>query len=211
MNISHDPYVWLAALLTLAVFSFLYKDNPLFCVAEHLLVGLSTGYLVCTYWQNVLVPELIKPLWEEGFGPQWHLFGAAALCFFWSCKYIKRLEDLYRFALAFWVAIDMGMVIPTQMESQVLAQVAGTIGLPLTGSLDVVIGNTVLVIGTIASLTYFFFSKRHEGIIGKTSKIGVLTLMIGFGVTFSYTIMSRVYVLIERVMFLLRDWLGVVS
>lgn len=211
MNLSTDPYVWIAAALTLAVFSFLYKDNPFFCFAEHLLVGLSAGYLVCTYWQNVMVPELITPLWEEGLGPQAHLFGAAALCFFWMCKYVKKLEDLYRLALAFWVAIDMGMALPTQMESQVLAQVAGTIALPLTGSPVEIIGNLVLIVGTVAGLTYFFFSKAHKGVIGGTAKLGVWTLMIGFGATFSYTIMSRVYVLIQRVLFLLRDWLGVVN
>jgi hypothetical protein len=211
MNVATDPYVWIAAILTLAVFSFLYKDNALFCFAEHLLVGLSTGYLICTFWHNVLVPELFHPLWQHGLGHQWHLFGAAALCFFWTCKYIKKLDDLFRFALAFWVAIDMGMAIPTQMESQVLAQVASTIGLSLHGSLDVIIGNAVLVMGTVAALTYFFFSKAHRGVVGGTAKVGVWILMIGFGATFSYTIMSRVYVLIGRVLFLLRDWLGVVS
>jgi hypothetical protein len=211
MNLSHDPYVWIAALLTLAVFSFLYKDNPFFCFAEHLLVGLSTGYLICTYWHNVLVPELFKPLFENSAGPEWHLIGAAALCFFWTCKYIPGLDDLFRLALAFWVAIDMGMTIPTQMESQVLAQISGTIGLSLRGSPDVVIGNVVLVVGTAAALTYFFFSKAHKGVLGGSARIGVWTLMIGFGATFSYTIMSRVYVLIERVLFLLRDWLGVVQ
>ncbi len=211
MSLSHDPYVWIAALLTLSVFSFLYKDNPLFCLAEHLLVGLSTGYLVCTYWNNVLMPELITPLWQHGLDREQHLFGAAALCFFWTCKYIEKLEDLYRLALAFWVAIDMGMVIPTMMESQILAQLSGTIGLPLNGSADVIIGNSLLVIGTVAALIYFFFSKAHAGVVGGTAKVGIWTLMIGFGATFSYTIMSRVYVLIERVLFLLRDWLGIVG
>ena len=211
MSVSHDPYVWIAAVLTLAVFSFLYKDNPFFCFAEHLLVGLSAGYLICTYWQNVLVPELFRPLFERGPGAEWHLFGAAVLCFFWTCKYIPRLEDLFRLALAFWVAIDMGMAIPTQMESQVLTQISGTIGLSLQGSPDVVIGNIVLVAGTVAALTYFFFSKAHEGVLGGSARLGVWTLMVGFGATFSYTIMSRVYVLIERVLFLLRDWLGVVQ
>ena len=156
MHLSHDPYVWIAAALTLAVFSFLYKDNPFFCFAEHLLVGLSAGYLICTYWQNVLVPELITPLWQHGFGTEWHLFGAAALCFFWTCKYIKKLDDLFRFAVAFWVAIDMGMAIPTQMESQMLVQLSGTMGLSLRGSIDVIIGHTVLVVGTLAALTNYW-------------------------------------------------------
>ncbi len=211
MNLSADINVWIAAVLTLCVFTFLYKDNPLFCLAEHLLVGLSTGYLICTYWHNVFVSELIVPLRDGGLGPNAHLFGAAALCFFWVCKYIDKLEDLYRLALAFWVSIDMGMMIPTFMESQILAQVSGSLNVNFSGSAVDILGNLLLSFGTAAALMYFFFSKAHTGIVGVTAKLGVWILMIGFGATFSYTIMSRVYVLIGRVHFLLRDWLGIVQ
>ena len=211
MNLSADPYVWIAAILTLSVFSFLYEDNPLFCLAEHLLVGLSTGYLICTYWHNVFVPELIRPLWEGGMGKNAHLWGAAALCLFWAARYVKKTEDLYRLALAFWVSIDLGMSIPTFMESQVLSQVAGTMSVSFNGTLVESIGGLVLVIGTIACLAYFWFSKPHTGALGKAAQGGVLVLMVGFGATFSYTIMSRVYVLIGRIHFLLKDWLGIIQ
>ncbi len=38
-------FLWttFAAFLTLAVFSFLYKDNPMYIFAEHLFVGCSAG------------------------------------------------------------------------------------------------------------------------------------------------------------------------
>ena len=211
MNLSTDPYIWIAAILTLFVLSFLYKDNPLFCFAEHLLVGLSTGYLICTYWHNVIVPELITPLAEGGLGQHAHLWGAALLCLCWTARYVKKTEDLYRLALAFWVSIDMGISIPTVMESEVLAQVSGTMSVSFRGDLTSVVGSAVLVFGTIAALAYFWFSRPHEGVLGTAAKGGVLVLMVGFGATFSYTIMSRVYVLIGRIHFLLRDWLGVVQ
>jgi hypothetical protein len=211
MSISTDPYVWVAAILTLAVFSFLYKDNPLFCFAEHMLLGLSTGYLIATTWHSVFMPELVTPLLEHGTDTQIHLWGALMLCFFWACKYLEKAEDLYRLALAFWVAIDMGLLIPTMMESNVLAQVSGTINLSFDGDPDEVLGNLVLIIGTITALTYFLFSRAHKGVLGVTAKVGTWFLMIGFGATFSYTILSRIYLLIGRLLFLLRDWLGVVN
>ena len=34
---------WVAAFLTLAIFSFLYKDNPFYKIAEHIFVGISAG------------------------------------------------------------------------------------------------------------------------------------------------------------------------
>ena len=43
LALSTDPLVWLGAFLTLCVFSFLYRDNVFYKLAEHLLVGFSTG------------------------------------------------------------------------------------------------------------------------------------------------------------------------
>ena len=104
---STDPYVWIAAILTLGVFSFLYKDNPLFCAIEHLLVGLSTGYMFVTYWHNVFIPELVTPLWEHGADQSAHLWVVVAIGFMWLCKYVEKTRDLYRLALAFWLSIDL--------------------------------------------------------------------------------------------------------
>ena len=61
-----------------------------------------------------------------------------------------------------------------------------------------IISSLILVIGTISSLIYFFFSKRHDGLIGKISKIGIWTLMISFGAAFGYTVMARISLLIGR-------------
>ncbi len=208
---SGDPYVWIAAILTLGVLSFLYRDNPFFCFIEHLLVGLSTGYMLVTYWKNVFVPELVMPLWESGAGADAHLWVVVGICFMWACKYVERTRDLYRLALAFWLSIDLGLAIPTEMEAGVLAQVAGTMRVSLDGSWDRVLGELILVLGTAAALTYFFFSRPQRGALEATGKLGTWILMIGFGATFSYTILSRVYLLIGRLLFLMRDWLGIID
>lgn len=208
---STDPYIWIAAILTLGVFSFLYRDNPFFCFVEHLLVGLSTGYMFCTYWHNVFLPELVNPLMAAPFGPEAHLWVVVGICFLWSCKYVKGVKDLSRLALAFWLSIDLGLAIPTEMEAGIIAQVAGTLGVSFSGTWDQILGNAILVGGTLAALTYFFFSKAHKGAVGATARVGTWILMIGFGASFSYTILSRIYLLIGRLLFLLRDWLGIVN
>ena len=51
--------IWVASLLTLCVFTFLYRDNPLYRFAEHLFVGVSAGYLLAVQYQNVLRPNVI--------------------------------------------------------------------------------------------------------------------------------------------------------
>lgn len=45
-------------LLTLFVFSFVYKDNPLYRLAVHVLVGLSAAYATIVVVQQVILPVL---------------------------------------------------------------------------------------------------------------------------------------------------------
>lgn len=61
--------IWCGAFLTLAIFSFLYKDNPLYKFAEHLFTGVSAAYwMVVAFW-NQVHPNLFGNLWW----PDWFL------------------------------------------------------------------------------------------------------------------------------------------
>ena len=46
---------------------------------------------------------------------------------------------------------------------------------------------------------------------GGAAKVGIWTLMIGFGASFGYTVMARLSLLIGRVIYLLQDWLEVIK
>jgi hypothetical protein len=46
---------WVATGLTLFIFTFLYKDNPLFKLAENLYVGVSVGYTIIKTYDTVVV------------------------------------------------------------------------------------------------------------------------------------------------------------
>ncbi|MBI4364004.1 MAG: hypothetical protein HY568_01110, partial [Candidatus Latescibacteria bacterium] len=60
-----DIGVWIAALLTLACLTFLYKDNPFFRFAESLFAGVSLGYYIGITLNQTLVPNLIEPLFGD--------------------------------------------------------------------------------------------------------------------------------------------------
>src|SRR5690348_7947648 len=57
---------WVATGLTLFIFSFLYRDNPLFKLAEHLYVGVSVGYTIVKAYDTVIVHLIVKPIVEQG-------------------------------------------------------------------------------------------------------------------------------------------------
>jgi len=60
---------WIAVFLTLAIFSYLYKDNPFYKIAEHIFVGVSAGYWASIYFWTQIQPNLLGRLWpvlQEG-------------------------------------------------------------------------------------------------------------------------------------------------
>jgi hypothetical protein len=54
-------------------------------------------------------------------------------------------------------------------------------------------------------LSYFFFSMEHKGLLGRSSRVGIYYLMLGFGASFGYTVMARVSILLGRVQFMIFD------
>jgi hypothetical protein len=217
MAISTIPGVWIAAFLTLCIFSFLYKDNIFYKFAEHLVVGISAGYWTAILWTTNLYP-LILPLFKGenyvlSFPAIWMLLmlfipvilGLMILFRFWN-----RFSYLARWPIAFILGASSGMVIPLVLRTRVLLQVQGSIT-PI--NLYTVAGwnELIVMISTFCALAYFYFSKEHKGVFGGIAQIGVVVLMIGFGATFGYTVMSRVSLLIGRMQFLLSEWLGLIS
>ena len=56
---------WIAVFLTLAIFSFLYKDNAFYKIAEHLFVGVSAGYWMSFNFWTQIQPNLLGRLWPS--------------------------------------------------------------------------------------------------------------------------------------------------
>jgi len=54
--------VWVAAILTLCVYSFLVKDNFMFKLTEAIFVGVSVGYFIVISYQNGIKPKIQEPL-----------------------------------------------------------------------------------------------------------------------------------------------------
>jgi hypothetical protein len=54
---------WIAVFLTFGIFSYLYKDNPFYKIAEHLFVGISAGYWTSIFFWTQIQPNLFGRLW----------------------------------------------------------------------------------------------------------------------------------------------------
>ncbi|MBN1424686.1 hypothetical protein JXA88_09020 [Candidatus Fermentibacteria bacterium] len=206
MHPSPDPGIWLAAILTLAGFSFLWRDNPFFKVMEHMLVGVSAGYYLVQYAYSALYKKLYVPLVVQG---NLLFAGCAILGLMVFARLFPKRSWLSRYPVAFYVAAGAGYSIPSTIQARVVKQMQVTmVNFLDQGSVIAVISGFLLFLGVVTVLLYFFFSAEHRGVLGAASKIGIVTLMIGFGASFGYTVMSRITLLIGRFQFLLGDWLG---
>jgi len=210
MHLSTDIGIWIAALLTLGIFSFLYKDNPVYKLCEHLFVGVSAGYYVVLTYFSVVKPNLLIPLFTD-FAANRHylLLIPLALGVLLFSRFFPKGEWLSRWSIALILGVYPALRITGFGQGDFVEQIHATI-LPLwvTGNLGQTIGNWILIGGLITTLIFFFFSKEHKGALGGTARLGVYFLMVSFGASYGYTVMARISLLIGRVMFLLHDWLG---
>lgn len=206
--------ILVAAFLTFCIYSFLYRDNPFYRFAEHLFLGVSVGYFIVIMIYNGLIPFAWDPFWEaiqkrEAGGLVKLIPITIGLLFF--ARLVPQYAWLIRYPIAILIGIGSGLAIPNMMQANIFEQIRGTLA-PFAqihaGELSPFeIFNTVLMfIGIVATLTYFFFSVEHRGVVGGISKVGIIFLMIGFGSAFGFTVMGRVSLLIQRVDFLLNDF-----
>ncbi len=190
----------LAALITLAIFSFLYRDNPVYKLAERLWVGVTTGYWTMLLFHTSFTDKVITPIFRRG---QWWYIIPAVLGILMWFRFSRKFGFIARYSLAFYIGISTGIFIPLAIKTAILYQLQGTIR-----ALDLSWGGLMFglaFVGIICSLSYFFFSREHKGLLGVSSRIGIYTLMIGFGAGFGLTVMGRVALLVQRVIFL-RDY-----
>ena len=192
----------IAVFLTLCIFSFLYQDNPFYKFAEHLLVGISVGYFLVTAVNTTVLPKLILPLFQLG---NLIYIIPGILGFVMFARFSPKLSWLSRISLALVIGAGAGVSIPAVMQAQIMAQMKASMVSFAS------INGIIIVIAISTTLIYFFFSKEHKGWFGRTAKVGIWFLMIFFGATFGYTVMSRISLLIGRMQFLLGDFLGIIK
>ena len=216
-----STFLWMTCgiFLTLATFSFLYKDNPFYKFAEHLVVGVSAGFFVIMLWHGTLVPNLFQKL-EDGdwymlwlnSSEWWYMIPAILGVLMWT-RFSHKYAWVSRWPMALYIGISTGMAIPLEMSNRVNKQLyammvkidwgnffGGSILSTTSGFAQILI-----FVGAIAALIYFFFSKEHKGIFGGFATFGIWILMVGFGASFGFTVMARISLFINRMQDT-KDW-----
>jgi hypothetical protein len=225
-SLSRTIGLWVAALFTLFILSFLYKDNPFYKIAESVVVGVSAAYWMVVGFWTTIIPNLMGKLFPD-FITGWAMPGLAAerewmyivplilgVMLVW--RLLPKGSWISRWPLAFIIGTTAGIRLLGFLHADFLSQIRNTImTIYVVDNGSFIfwdsIKSLVVVIGVLASLVYFFFSIEHKGFVGKTAKLGIWFLMVTFGAAFGYTVMGRIALLAIRLEFLLDDWLWLID
>ena len=106
-----------AAGLTVSLYSFLYRDNPLFKLAEHIFVGVAAAYIFGIYWYQSLYGEVVVRIFGIGDDPatmtqRLLLLVPSVLGLLILTRMSVKIGWLSRISFAFVVGVGAGFTIP---------------------------------------------------------------------------------------------------
>lgn len=197
---------WVAALATIAVWSYLFGARQLFGWLQYLLAGLATGYLVLLAIRDVLVPRLAAPLLAS---PRDHLLLVPALGL---VGLLVGASWLPRRATAPATAILVGGIAAFALGGAVigtiLPQMAAALPAASAASPDLA-GEVLSLAITLLVLVAFLRGEPRGTLMARAATLGRWLLVGGIGGWLGFLVASRLALLVDRIAFLLGDWLTV--
>lgn len=197
---------WVAAILTLIVLGGLLGERRLFGWSQHLLAGLATGFLALIALTEVIVPRLVAPI-ASGEVERFELWlglalvGAAA-----GAPWLPRVVSAIPVSLA--VGALAAFALGGAVVGTVLPQLAATISVGDGNTAGSVVAVAAAGVSGLVLLGFLHGVPRGRALTA-ASAAGRWLLVAGIGGWLGYLLFSRLLLLLDRIGFLLGDWLGV--
>ncbi len=211
MNINSDIGVWIAALLTLGVFSALYKETALFRFVESVFIGVSAGYFFCIWFFSVISPAI-----SDGVEGEWHIFipiiTGILILVLRENRFSRFLTVPASLLAAVFIALNFIIYFRAYIVDMVLSSVQPLVVFDDKGGVNwgLTINSIVSVTGTV-SVLIFFAARRYPDVkmIRGYGEIGRFYLLVAIGTSLGYTLFSRILIFAGRFDFLFSEWLGI--
>ena len=200
MSLSSDWRVWTAAILTLFLFSFLYKENPAFRFAEHLYIGVGAGHAIAVQWST-----LRTTAWLPLIRGNLLMLIPLVLGILLYTRFFKQWAWVSRLCLAVPVGLGIGLALRGLPAAQIISQIRATM-VPLNS-----VNNILMVLGVCGTLGFFFFTTKATPVTRGLSEIGKWTMMITFGLTFATAVFGQMAIYLGALQKVLGDWLGLMK
>lgn len=197
---------WVAASATIVVLGGLLGERRLFGWSQHLLAGLATGFLALIAIHEVIVPRLGAPIANGGADRLELWLGMALVAATAGAPWLPRIVS----------AVPISLVVGSLAAFALGGAVIGTI-LPQLVAVTAVDGETTvsMAAGVVAAgvtglvLVGFLHGVPRGPVVAAAASAGRWLLVAGIGAWLGYLLLSRLILLLDRIGFLLGDWLGV--
>jgi len=204
----------IALVLTVMVLSRIVGVNPVFRVAQYLFVGVSLGLAFVVAYHQVLRPA-IQGLGGGSAGTPLR-YGVPLLLGLLLLPRITRRQEfswLANVPLALVFGVGAALAVGGAIVGTLLPQILDS-ARPFDGGLIQSAGVIVLAIGTILTLSTFYYTVPPETprgvLVVRAAQAGHWLLMVAFGFFFASAVQTYLAALTERLSFLL-GWLRGVS
>lgn len=197
----------IAVVLTVMVLSRILGDNPLFRVAQYLFVGVSLGLAFVIAYHQVLVPAVVG--FATGGDTQLVLYGVPLVLGVLLLPRIaprQRLSWLANIPLAIIFGVGTALAVGGAIAGTLVPQILDT-ARPMNGTIAEIVGVVVLALGTVVTLSAFYYTvpreQRGGQVVVSAAVVGHWLLMIAFGFFFASAVQTYMSALIERLQFII--------
>jgi hypothetical protein len=199
----------IAIVVTIMVLSRIFGNNPLFRVAQYLLVGVSLGLAFVVAFHQVLRPA-VSGLVSGGTNGA-ILYGVPLFMGLLLLPRITRRQEfswLANIPLALIFGVGAALAVGGAIIGTLVPQILDTSNRPLAGNPFQIAGALVLAIGTVITLSAFYYTVPPEHprarVVVPLANAGHWLLMIAFGFFFASAVQSYLSALNERLAFVIR-------
>lgn len=196
---------WIAALATLVVLGGMLGERRLFAWSQHLLAGLATGYLGLLAISEVIVPRLVEPVAADPAGRPELVLGLGLVAVTAATPWLPRLLGAVPLSIA--IGALAAFALGGAVVGTLLPQLAAAIARPESGAAATIASAAAAVITGLVLIGFLHGAPRGR-VLAAAASSGKWLLLGGIGGWLGYLLLSRLVLLVDRIAFLLGDWLG---
>lgn len=198
---------WVAALVTLVVLGGLLGERRLFGWSQHLLAGLATGFLALLAITEVIVPRVLEPLAAAPVERTELWLGLALVAVTAGAPWLPR--PISAIPLSITIGALAAFVLGGAVVGTLIPQLAIAVAEPQTTLVDTLAGVAAAIVTGLVLIGFVHGTPRGR-VVGAAAASGRWLMLAGLGAWLGYLLFSRAVLLVDRVAFLVGDWLGLV-
>jgi len=189
------------AFIVLSLSSFVFKENPLYHIAESIYVGAAAGHMIVMGYKNVS-SLAFYPLFSQG---KLSMLVPLLLALTLAGRFTKKYYHLSRYAIALPLGMGTGIALRGIPSAQILSQVKATF-LSLSS-----IDNIIVIIGVTSTICFFLFTTIQNRYIKAYANLGRRFIIVSLGLTFATAVFTEVALYLGVVQLIFGDWLGIIQ